>query len=235
MSRHTTAGDYESLAKQAAGNWQHFDSFAWHEQPDDAENFCIVYTENRDSGPLDQSNAATIAKELGSWLAEEDETKIDIYGEHHSHWACGWVDGYAIRVYRDGQITDAFKKWCDIQEKLSDYPVLDEEDLSRREWEEFEEGWESYGHKDFCWELREDFKLGDAAWDFLLELDKDVTREWYCTIAPEPYISEDSGVSIRVDSTVQRIDRQQLADFLLANWRKKHDQADAGGEKQSSS
>src|SRR5262249_52247440 len=53
----------------------------------------------------------------------------------HSHWAVGYVDGYAIRVYREDEtITDAFKVWCDLQESLSDYPVLNDEDLSEREY-----------------------------------------------------------------------------------------------------
>jgi hypothetical protein len=55
--------------------------------------------------------------------------------ERHDHWAVGWVDGYALRVYRDGAITDAFRKYCELRSALADYPVLDEEDYSRRELE----------------------------------------------------------------------------------------------------
>lgn len=40
-------------AHEAAGNWQKFESFAWHRSYDDSipdpENWCIVYTNNRDS------------------------------------------------------------------------------------------------------------------------------------------------------------------------------------------
>jgi len=49
--------DIEAAAKEAAGNHRKFDCFAWHERPDDDENWCIVYVSNRDSGLLDQSNA----------------------------------------------------------------------------------------------------------------------------------------------------------------------------------
>lgn len=55
--------------------------------------------------------------------------------ERHHHWACGWIDGFAIRVFRDGQITEAFKAYHDTAERLADYPVLDEEDYSRREYD----------------------------------------------------------------------------------------------------
>ncbi len=45
--------DIEAAAKQAAGNWQRFDSFVWFRDRDldDADQWAIVYTHNRDSGP----------------------------------------------------------------------------------------------------------------------------------------------------------------------------------------
>lgn len=126
---------HEALATSAAGNWRRFDSFAWHARHDleDADKWCIVYTSNRDSRLLDESNAAAIAKILAPYL-EADEP--DIVAERHSHWAVGYVDGYAIRVYdASGNVTPAFRAWCDIVASLDDYPLLDEEDYSRREYE----------------------------------------------------------------------------------------------------
>jgi hypothetical protein len=55
--------------------------------------------------------------------------------EHHHHWAVGHVDGYSIRVFRDGRITEAFEAYHALAQRLADYPVLDEEDYSRREYE----------------------------------------------------------------------------------------------------
>lgn len=55
--------------------------------------------------------------------------------EHHNHWAVGWVDGYAIRVYRDGEVTDAFRTYHELSCRLADYPILNEEDYSSREYE----------------------------------------------------------------------------------------------------
>ena len=34
--------------------------------------------------------------------------------ESHNHWAVGHVDGFCIRVYRDGEITEAFKTYHDL-------------------------------------------------------------------------------------------------------------------------
>jgi hypothetical protein len=125
--------DYAALAEKEVGNWRKFESFGWHDRPDDADGWAIVYTNNRDSGLLDQSNANAIKKALAGFLGADNP---DVVPEHHSHWACGWVDGYAIRVYDpDGEPTSSFRAWCDIQASLKDYPLLDEEDYSRREHE----------------------------------------------------------------------------------------------------
>lgn len=121
-------------AKQTAGNWQHFNSFSWHRRHklDTPEQWCIVYTHNRDSGLLDQSNADAINDIMGPFF---DADEPDVISEHHDHWGCGWVDGLAIRVYRAGEITPAFTTYHGILERLADYPVLDEEKYSAMEYE----------------------------------------------------------------------------------------------------
>jgi hypothetical protein len=125
--------DYAEQARKAVGNWRKFESFAWHAQPDDADNWCIVHTNNRDIRLMEQSNAAAIEEALKPFF-EADEP--DIAREHMGHWACGWVDGYSIRVFdAHGKPTAAFCAWCDIAASMEDYPLLDEEDYSRREYE----------------------------------------------------------------------------------------------------
>ena len=62
--------DNDVDAKEAAGNWREFDCFAWFDQPADADNWTIVYTSNRDSGLIDQSNAAAIDKVLRRFKAD---------------------------------------------------------------------------------------------------------------------------------------------------------------------
>ena len=91
-----------------------------------------MYTHNRDSELLDLSNAAQIDAALAPFM--EEEGAADVRAEHHAHWACGWTDGYSIRVYRNGQITEAFRAYHALAVRLADYPVLDEEDYSRREY-----------------------------------------------------------------------------------------------------
>lgn len=54
--------DLEEAAKEAAGNWRKFRCFVWwrEREMNDADQWAIIYTDNRDSGLIDQSNAAVI-------------------------------------------------------------------------------------------------------------------------------------------------------------------------------
>jgi hypothetical protein len=146
--------DINELAKKAAGNWQRFQCFAWFRQPEDAENWTIVYTSNRDSGPLDRANAAVIGDAMEPF-AEDDDS--DVAPESHDHWAVGHVDGYSIRVYRDGAITEAFQTWVDLQERMDDYPILDEGRYSAVLVEEQEESWENWARHDFVRAIEKEF------------------------------------------------------------------------------
>jgi hypothetical protein len=164
--------DLEDKAKEAAGNWQHFDSFYcdmsdWEEDGIDPSLVTTVYTSNRDSGLLDQSNAEAIEKTLEPYLDNRTARSIS-----HNHWACGHVDGYEILVYdKDGAITPAFREWWDICKSLEDYPVLDEEDYSSKEFdatcENIEEAISSFAfnHDDFeRWRLPDDIASVLFSW-----------------------------------------------------------------------
>jgi hypothetical protein len=124
----------EEAAQEAAGNWRHFQCFVWfrRNEVDDAEDWSVIYTNNRDSGLLDQSNAAAIAKALQQFTDSDDP---DVVSESHSHWAVGHVNGHSIRVFRNGEITEAFCKYHELAQQLADYPILDESDYSERELE----------------------------------------------------------------------------------------------------
>jgi len=148
--------DLKEAAEQAAGNWCHFQCFVWYRDDiDDGENWAIIYTHNRDSGLLDQSNASVIEKALESFT-EVDDDDPDVVMESHNHWAVGHVDGFSIRVFHDGQITDAFRKYHELAERLAEYPILNEEDYSNRE---LEATIENIG--DAAWRVKEEYELPD--------------------------------------------------------------------------
>jgi len=151
----TTFATVEEAAEELVGNWMEFDSFSWDRSNEiDADQFCLVYTVNRDSGLLDQSNAEAIAEAMKPFLDR------DVMEEHHNHWACGWVDGYAIRVYRRGRITKAFRTSHELSLRLADYPILDEDDYSNRVYEAT-----LANIDDAAWRLKKEYDL-PSNWAF---------------------------------------------------------------------
>jgi hypothetical protein len=81
----------------------------------------------------------------------------DVVFESHAHWAVGHVDGFSMRVYRDGEITDAFRTYHQLSERLADYPILDEIDYSQREHDATLDN-----VADACWRLKSQYKLPDG-------------------------------------------------------------------------
>ncbi len=126
--------EMDRAASEAAGNWRQFECFCWDRayELDDPDDWGIIYTHHRDSGLLDQSNAEAITAAMEPFTEEDDP---DVVFERHNHFAVGWIDGFSIRVFKDGQITEAFKAYHRLAEKLADYPILDDEGYSRHQHE----------------------------------------------------------------------------------------------------
>jgi hypothetical protein len=157
----------EEAAKEAAGSWRNFECFVWHRQSEiaDPDNWAIMYTHHRDSSLIDQSNSSVIEKALELFTEGDDP---DVVFESHSHWAVGYIAGFSIRVFRNGEITEAFRTYHELNERLADYPVLDEEDYSRRDVEA------TLGNiRDTAWQLKDEFDLPEGwaseAYDWLSE------------------------------------------------------------------
>ena len=126
-----------SLATYTAAmvaNWRMFGSFYWNwskQGIDDPDLWSIIYTHNRDSTLIDESNASAIDKAMASFVIDGSA-----YTEDHNHWAVGWIKGYSVRVYgNDGQPTPAIAAMYAIACQLEQYPILDETDYSERESE----------------------------------------------------------------------------------------------------
>jgi hypothetical protein len=147
--------DLESAAREAAGNWLQFDCFSWDKanEIEDSEQFAIVYTRHRDSELVEISNAEAIAEAMEPFL---DQEPCGVSEEHHTHFAIGWCEGYSIRVFRDGQITDAFRTYHELQRRLTDYPLLDDEDYCQKEYEATIEN-----ITEAAWRVKRDYDLPD--------------------------------------------------------------------------
>ena len=153
----------EDAALAAAGNWRKFSSFVWWRQRemDDADQWSIVYTSNRDSGLIDQSNSAVITKVMEPFTTGK---KPSVVFESHSHWLVGHVDGFSVQVYRRGKITKAFRTYYELQEQLEAYPILSETDYSDREYEATHENIDLA-----AWSLKKRFDLPDGWVDQVYE------------------------------------------------------------------
>jgi hypothetical protein len=111
------------------------DSFANYigERPD-ADWDCLL-TQNRDSDCLARSNFSSALKELGG---ECENVVVHRFG----HWACGWWEALAVK-----QGTDEHRIAMQIESRVENYPVVDEDDYSRLELEEANEVWRNcYRH-----------------------------------------------------------------------------------------
>lgn len=153
MPTHIAQLDLEAAAKEAAGNWRSFECFCWHRasELDSPDDWFVTYSHHRDSGLIDQSNAAAIEEALEPFMKGRNP---NVVAEHHHHWAVGWIEGFSIRVFKRGRITKAFRAYHGLAQRLADYPLLDEEDYSRREYEATVE---NIGEA--AWRLKQEYEL----------------------------------------------------------------------------
>jgi hypothetical protein len=102
----------------------------------------------RDSGIREQSNADALDKALEEAVKDGLFSSEDYETTGCSHWAVGWVDHLSFRAIVSEETREPtlifmwLTRWFNA---LADYPVADEEDLSRREWEYAEESLDDMG------------------------------------------------------------------------------------------
>lgn len=83
---------------------------------------------HRDSDPLEESNYFTALK---LYEAEGVEVREDRF----NHWAVGWVDQLTVAI-----TPASVRVLEELRERIENYPVLDDEDFSQREWDSDHEG-----------------------------------------------------------------------------------------------
>jgi hypothetical protein len=100
------------------------------------ETWATTFSHHRDSDDLDESNWEVITNDLIDRFPED--TQI----EGSSHWAVGWSESLCVRMLDENkEPTEAALAVIEWKEALEHYPVADEEDYSRREWETANENW----------------------------------------------------------------------------------------------
>jgi hypothetical protein len=107
--------------------------------------FIAPVDRTRDSGLLTESNWEAqnkILLPLADLVPEVEHPNevtwpsVGIVREHH--WAVGWVEWVAVHPSN----TEAVQKAEELATRLDSYPVLDEDDFSRREYEAVRNYWE---------------------------------------------------------------------------------------------
>lgn len=94
---------------------------------------CFVFLgRNRDSDTLTESNFECALEAIGG----ESDTVLVI---RESHWACGWIEWIAIHE----SDAKALREADSIVSALADYPVVDENHWSNKEYEEAQYTWEN--------------------------------------------------------------------------------------------
>lgn len=107
----------------------------------------------------------------------------------------------------------------DIEDRLADYPVLNEDDFSRREHDAYGEAWDNYGRRDFLRLLRDAYGFDDCGAVYCF-LDDVCTAEQLRDLfeagvhSGEYYIPDSDGVSINFRSF--DLSRKELAKRIRA-------------------
>jgi hypothetical protein len=90
---------------------------------------------NRDSGPLEQSNAAVVKKVFTELFGEEGEDN-GWEVTRCNHWAVGWVEHLSFRAIDDAGVpTKQFIEMLRLNAEVEESVCLDEDDLCAREHE----------------------------------------------------------------------------------------------------
>jgi len=98
------------------------------DEDDRGDWYVVPVIRTRDSGPPEESNFSAA---LGIMGGESETVEVHRFG----HWACGWFE---VILAAPERLVDAFT----VAKRLDDHPVLDEDDLCRREWDAAAETWQ---------------------------------------------------------------------------------------------
>ena len=97
---------------------------------DDRQDWIVCPTgRNRDSNHAEESNFHAALSILGG---ESDTVEIHLFG----HWSCGWLEIILVHPSRESEVTN-------IQGRLDNCSILDEEDYYNRQWESAYETWDT--------------------------------------------------------------------------------------------
>lgn len=118
-----------SVAAENVGNWRKFANCIQWDEKDPKTQYLVYFDTGNQADHLEDSNRMVIEREL----RETDPDNVEFIKD--SHWAVGWLNGAIITaIDENGEETAAWLKLIELAGALSDYPILDENDFSEREY-----------------------------------------------------------------------------------------------------
>lgn len=105
--------------------------------PDRLDWFVAPVSQTRDSDALTESNFACALRALGG---ESETVEVHRFG----HWGPGWFEIILIDPTDDARVAVAE----DLAARLADYPVVNEDDFSRREYDRACDWWARCGTRE---------------------------------------------------------------------------------------
>lgn len=187
--------------------------------PDQQDWIVAPVSQNRDSGPLQESNFACFLESLGG----EQSGIVEVH--RFGHWGNGWFEIILINPDHNEIVARAEA----LESSLESYPVLNEQDYSRREWNCYVESWDTYGRREYLKELRKeifthfadgvsgDFTDGEIeeAIDELPDSVIDELRHDAAQKANWEYEPDGDGVTINIKGLAEKTDMDRLADLAI--------------------
>lgn len=129
-----TDADYQRDALEIvakAKEERHQSDFGYRGDLPIGETWAWTIARSRDSDQLEESNFDTISNDMMNRFPG------DVQIERFSHWAVGWTERLAVKMLdKKKKVTKAGKGIIDWRRKLESYPVADEEEFSKREFEQ---------------------------------------------------------------------------------------------------
>ena len=119
------------LVNETIKNPSGWDSSSNYMGQTEFSNFYTLITQNRDSDTVTRSNFISALVVLGG---ESENVEIHRFG----HWACGWWELIAVKADSREHL-----EALDIEKRLKDYPVVNEEHLCELEFNEASDYWAS--------------------------------------------------------------------------------------------
>ena len=110
------------------------DSFAYYGDLDLSVWGFAPFGTNRDAEIITQSNHEYVLKELRKVSGKSVQIM------QCSHWAVGWCDHIMVKT----TATQTMEKLYELYKRYDDYPILDEDDVTRREVEQANDAYDSW-------------------------------------------------------------------------------------------